>query len=203
MIKLYDYPQCPFCRKVRVALAEKGIEYERIFVDLRKKEQKKEEFLKLNPYGKVPVLIDNGVVIYESSVINEYLDEKYPDPPLMPSDPSDRARVRILVDFCESHFHTPWFNIYIETTFKSEDKRNRELIEKSENELKEHLRRLNQELEGGDYLAGSYSLADIAFTPRIAIFSPLGIQIPPELKNVRDWIERMKSRPSYQALELL
>src|ERR1700757_4366926 len=136
MMKLYDYPQCPFCRKVRVALAEKGIEYEKIFVDLREKEQKKEEFLKINPYGKVPVLLDNSTVIYESSVINEYLDEKYPDPPLMPSDFAGRARVRILVDFCESHFHTPWFNIYREMTFKSEGERNRELIERSKNEIK-------------------------------------------------------------------
>jgi RNA polymerase-associated protein len=202
MIKLYDYPQCPFCRKVRVALAEKGIEYEKIFVDLRKKEQNKEDFLKLNPYGKVPVLVDDGVVIYESSVINEYLDEKYPDPSLMPSDPADRARARILVDFCESHFHPSWFNIYIEMTFKPEDKRNRELIEKSKNELKEHLRRLNQELEGREYLVGSYSLADIAFTPRVALFNTLGIQVSPELKNVIDWVERIKSRPSYKALEL-
>jgi glutathione S-transferase len=201
MMKLYDYPQCPFCRKVRVALAEKGVEYEKVFVDLRKKEQKKEEFLNLNPYGKVPVLIDNGAVIYESSVINEYLDEKYPDPPLMPSDPAERAGVRVLVDFCESRFHTPWFNIYLQMTFKAEDKRDKELMEGSKDELKEHLRRINGVLKGREYLTGIYSLADIAFTPRVAIFDSLNIQIPTEFKNVIEWIERIKSRPSYQALE--
>ena len=169
-------------------------------MDLRKKEQKKEEFLKLNPYGKVPVLLDNSALIYESSVINEYLDEKYPDPPLMPPDFAGRARVRILVDFCESHFHTPWFNIYREMTFKSEGERNRELIERSKNEIKEHLSRLNRELEGHEYLVGSYSLADVVFTPRIALFDSLGIQIASEFKNVGDWVERIKSRPSYQAL---
>jgi glutathione S-transferase len=147
----------------------------------------------------VPVLVDEGIVIYESSVINEYLDEKYPNPPLMPSDFAARARVRILVDFCESHFHTPWFNIYREMTFKSENERNKELIERSKNEVKEHLYRLDRELEGQEYL-GSYSLADIAFTPRIALFDSLGIQVDPDFKNVRDWIERIKSRPSYQAL---
>lgn len=136
MIRLYDYPSCPFCRKVRVALDEKGIKYERVFVDLRKKEQKKEEFLRLNPYSKVPVLIDNDTVIYESSVINEYLDEKYPTPPLMPSDPAGRAEVRIWVDFCESHFHNPWFNIYREMTFRHESERNMELIERSKMRLK-------------------------------------------------------------------
>lgn len=202
MIKLYDYPQCPFCRKVRVALAEKGIKYERVFVDLRKKEQKREEFLKLNPYGKVPVLIDNGDVIYESSVINEYINEKYPDPPLMPSDLAGRAKVRIWVDFCESHFHTPWFSIYREMTFKPENERNGELIEKSKNEIKEYISRLNQGLERHEFLAGSYTLADAAFTPRVALFDSLGIRIDSEFKNVRNWVERIKSRPSYKALEL-
>lgn len=202
MIKLYDYPQCPFCRKVRVALTEKRLKYDKVSVDLRKKEQKKEEFLKLNPYGKVPVLIDNGTAIYESSVINEYLDEKYPDTPLMPSDPAERAGVRVLIDFCESRFHAPWFNIYLQITFKTEDTRDKELIKRSKDELKEHLSRLNDELKGRDYLAGAYSLADIAFTPRVAILDSLTIQIPTEFKNVVDWIERIKSRRSYQALEL-
>ncbi len=200
MIKLYDYPQCPFCRKVRIVLAEKGIEYERILVDLRKKEQKKEDFLRLNPYGKVPVLIDDGVAIYESSVINEYLDEKYPNPPLMPSDFAARAKVRILVDFCESHFFPLWYNIYKEITFKTEHERNKGSIEKSKNEIKEYLYRLDRELKGQEYLAGSYSLADVAFTPKIALFESLGIIIDHELNNVINWIERIKSRPSYQAL---
>ncbi len=202
MIKLYDYPQCPFCRKVRIVLAEKGIKYERISVDLRKKEQKQEDFLKLNPYGKVPVIEDNGTVIYESSVINEYLDEKYPTPPLMPSDAGGKARVRILEDFCESHFHNPWFNIYREMTFRPESERNIELIEKGKDEIKGHLYRLEKELKDQEYLAGSYSLADVAFTPRIALFELLGITIGPQFKKVGLWIERIKSRPSYQALDL-
>ncbi len=202
MIKLYDYPQCPFCRKVRIVLAEKCIEYEKIFVDLRKKEQKKENFIKLNPYGKVPVLVDEDAVIYESSIINEYLDEKFPTPPLMPPDFTGRAKVQILVDFCESYFFPPWFNIYKEITFKTEHERNNALIEKSKNEIKEYLYRLEQELKGKDYLAGSYSLADVAFTPKIALFDSLGIKINPEFKNVRKWIDRIKSRPTYQALEL-
>ena len=84
MLKLYDYPDCPFCQKVRVVLAEKDLEYEKIFVDLRKQEQKLPEFLRLNPYGKVPVLVDEDEVVYDSTVINEYLEEEYPLPRLMP-----------------------------------------------------------------------------------------------------------------------
>jgi glutathione S-transferase len=86
-------------------------------------------------------------------------------------------------------------------TFKAEDKRDKELMEGSKDELTEHLRRINGVLKGREYLTGIYSLADIAFTPRVAIFDSLNIQIPTEFKNVIEWIERIKSRPSYQALE--
>lgn len=202
MIKLYDYPRCPFCRKVRIVLDEKGVEYERIFIDLRKKEQKKEGFLKINPYGKVPVIVDNGFTIYESSVINEYLEEKYPNPPLMPSSPEDKARARILIDFCETRFHPSWFNIYMETVLKEETDRDEDVIDTNIYEVEKHLRRLNKELEGRDYLAGTYSLADVAFTPRIALFDQLGIELDGELTNVAGWIERIKQRPSYQTLDL-
>jgi len=93
MIKLYDFPRCPFCRKVRITLLEKEIEYQNIFVDLNKKEQKKPEFLKLNPIGKVPVLVDGDNIIYESSVINEYIEETFPEPPLLPYDSFKKARI--------------------------------------------------------------------------------------------------------------
>ena len=107
MIKLYDYPDCPFCQKVRVVLAEKDLEFEIKPVDLRKGEQKAPEFLKLNPYGKVPVLIDEDVVVYDSTIINEYLDEEYPNPLLMPEDSAGRARVRLLEDFADTSFTPP------------------------------------------------------------------------------------------------
>src|SRR6478672_13938201 len=98
MLKLYDYPDCPFCQKVRVVLAEKDLEFEKVLVDLRKQEQKAPEFLRLNPYGKVPVLVDEDEVIYDSTIINEYLEDEYPHPPLMPEQSSERARVRMFED---------------------------------------------------------------------------------------------------------
>src|SRR5215467_8601729 len=104
MLKLYDYPDCPFCQKTRVVLAEKDLEYEKVFVDLRKNEQKTAEFLRLNPYGKVPVLEDEEIVIYESTIINEYLEDEYPNPALMPSDSAGRARVRMLEDYGDNVF---------------------------------------------------------------------------------------------------
>ena len=92
MLKLYDYPDCPFCQKVRVVLAEKDLEFEKIFVDLRRQEQKTPEFLRLNPYGKVPVLVDEDEVIFDSTIINEYLEDEYPLPHLLPEDSQARLR---------------------------------------------------------------------------------------------------------------
>src|SRR5262245_2187974 len=107
MLKLYDYPDCPFCQKVRVVLAEKDLEFEKIFIDLRKGEQKTPDFLRLNLYGKVLVLVDEDEVIYESTIINEYLDDEYPLPRLMPDDSGARARVRMLEDYCDNWFIPP------------------------------------------------------------------------------------------------
>ncbi|HZT34507.1 MAG TPA: glutathione S-transferase N-terminal domain-containing protein, partial [Nitrososphaera sp.] len=97
MLKLYDFPMSPRARKVRIVLAEKGLQYEKVTIDITKGEQKKPEFLAINPYGKVPALQDDGVTLYESTIIMEYLNDKYPHPPLLPLDPGQRARARVLM----------------------------------------------------------------------------------------------------------
>jgi glutathione S-transferase len=92
-VKLYDAARCPFCVRVRLALAEKGLEYEPVEVDL---DDRPAWLYDLNPLGKVPVL-DDGFVLPESAVIMEYLDERYPAPPLLPEGLPDRAQARLLV----------------------------------------------------------------------------------------------------------
>src|SRR5215813_6507220 len=114
MLKLYDYRDCPFSQKVRVVLAEKDLEFERVNVDLGKSEQRTPEFLRLNPYGKVPVLVDDDEVVYDSTVINEYLEEEYPLPRLMPEDSQTRARVRLLEDYCDNSFIPPTTNLLVQ-----------------------------------------------------------------------------------------
>ena len=92
MIKLYDFKSSPNCQRVKIVLAEKNLPYEIVPVDLRAQEQKTPDYLKLNPYGKVPVLTDDDTVLYESCIINEYLEEKYPNPPLLPKDPGEKSQ---------------------------------------------------------------------------------------------------------------
>ena len=94
MITLYDADRCPYCARVRIALAEKGIEYETVEIDL---DDRPAWIYEKNPLGRVPVLEEDTFVLAESAVIDEYLDDRYPDPPLWPADPAERALGRLLV----------------------------------------------------------------------------------------------------------
>jgi glutathione S-transferase len=199
MIRLYDYPDCPFCQKVRVVLAEKDLEYERLHVDLHKGEQRAPEFLKLNPYGKVPVLIDEDIVIYDSTIINEYLDEEYPNPRLMPEDSAGRARVRLLEDFADNSF-TPPAGLILTELHKPEGERDAEKVRKYQSEIARVLGRLEVILEGKEYLTSDFSLADVAFVPRILVLSQLGVELDARLQNVASWIGRLRERPSVKIL---
>jgi glutathione S-transferase len=201
MIRLYDYPDCPFCQKVRVVLAEKDLEYERLHVDLHKGEQRSPEFLKLNPYGKVPVLIDEDVVVYDSTIINEYLDEEYPNPPMMPEDSAGRARVRLLEDFADNSF-TPPASMIMAELHKPEGERDSERVRKYQGEILRVLGRLEAALDGKEFLVGDFSLADVAFAHHVLVLGQLGIELDPRLQNVAGWIARLRERPSVSVLGL-
>ncbi len=201
MIVLYDYPDCPFSQKVRVVLAEKELEFECKLVDLRRNEQRSAEFLKLNPYGKVPVLADEEMVIYDSTIINEYLDEEYPNPALMPEDSAGRARARMLEDLADNLF-IPRVDIVLTESHKPEDERDLEKLKKFQGEILQILRRLEPLLYEKEYLVGPFSLADVAFVPRVVILPQLGIEFDANLQNVSAWIERLRGRPSVKELGL-
>jgi len=199
MIQLYDYPQSPHCQKVRIVLAEKDLSYEKIFVDLRKGEQKSPDFLRLNPYGKVPVLVDEDEVVYDSTIINEYLEDEYPHPPLMPARSGERARARMFEDFADNSFTAPT-SVLLAELRKPQGEGSEEKIQRYRTEAVRVLELLERRLEGREYLAGSFSLAEVAFIPRLLILPSLGIEVPGRLKNVLAWIERLKQRPSVKQL---
>jgi glutathione S-transferase len=200
MIKLYDFPRSPYCQKVRLALTEKDLSYERIFIDLTKNEQKAPDFLRLNPYGKVPVLIDEDEVIYDSTVINEYLEDEYPHPPLMPEESSERARVRMFEDFADNSF-TAQSGLLTAELRKPAEQVDQERVQRYRADLLRVLEFLERHLESKEYIAGAFSLADLAFAPRLLILPTLGVEIPARLKNVLAWIERLKQRPSVKLLQ--
>ena len=104
MLSLYHYEPSANSMKPLLCLAEKGLEYESLYVDLHNFEQHSAEFVAINPNGQVPVLIHDGAVINESTVINEYLDEVFPEVKLVPEDPVERAQMRIWSKFVDEYF---------------------------------------------------------------------------------------------------
>jgi len=200
MIKFYDFPGSPYCQKVRLVLAEKDLSYEKVFVDLTKGQQKTPEFLRLNPYGKVPVLIDDDEVIYDSTVINEYLEDEYPHPPLMPSQSGERARVRMFEDFADNSF-TAQGGLLAAELRKPAEQVDQERVQRYGTDLVRVLEFLERHLDGKDYVAHTFSLADLAFVPRLLQLPGLGVEIPARLRNVLAWSERLKQRPSVRQLQ--
>jgi glutathione S-transferase len=196
MIKLYTFPASSNSRKVRMALIEKGLEFERIPIDLSKREQKNPDYLKIHPFGQVPALDDEGFVLYDSTVINEYLEDEYPYPPLLPKDSEGRARARLMEDLRDSHFNPASGQLNRELR-KPEGERDQNAIEQARAKITECLDRLEKELEGREYLAGPFSLADIAFVPNLDTLERIQVQIDPKYKNVLAWIARLKARPSF------
>lgn len=200
-MRLYDYPDCPYCQKVRVVLAEKELSYETVPVDLRKNEQKAPEFLRLNPYGKVPVLEDEEIVIYESTIINEYLEDEYQSTRLLPEDSASRARVRLLEDYGDNIF-LPQTGLVLGELARPEAERDGDKLNRYKQGISRSLEWLNSSLEGREYLVNDFSLADVAFVPGVLILANMGIDIDPRWKNLSAWIARLRARPSVQVLGL-
>lgn len=144
--------------------------------------------LELNPYGKVPVLVDGDGVIYESAIINEYLEEKYPQVRLMPADPLLRARARIWIDFCNTRLQAAAGNIAHDHD-----------VEKSKERLRGYLETLDREMHGREYIAGEYSLADITYIPFFCRLERYQTTIGNDLPNLKAWMLRLLDRPIVRA----
>lgn len=199
MIKLYDFKSSPNCQRVKVVLAEKNLPYDTVPVDLRNKEQKSPEYLKLNPYGKVPALTDDGTVLYESLIINEYLEEKYPNPPLLPKDPVQKAKARILIDYGMAHFDAPYQKLRMEL-MKDAKEQSQLIIDGAKSELRKLLQRFEDELGDQPYLMGDFSLVDADLIPRFTRLEGFGLLPDPTLPGLGKYLERMKERPSIKAI---
>jgi glutathione S-transferase len=199
VIKLYDFKSSPNCQRVKIVLAEKNLPYEIVPVDLRAQEQKTPEYLKLNPYGKVPVLTDDGTVLYESCIINEYLDEKYPSPPLMPKDPAKKAKGRILIDYGMAHFDSPYQKLRMELMKEQKDQ-NPQIIDTAKGDLQRLLKRFEDELADQDYLIGDFSLVDADLLPRFTRLEGFGVLPDPALPRLAKYLERVKARSSVKAI---
>lgn len=200
MIRLFEYPPSSNCQKIRLVLAEKKLPYESVMINLRKNEQKDAGYLKINPYGLVPAMEDEGIFMYESTIINEYLEERYPKTPLMPKDPGRRVKVRLLEDFRDNHLYPAMKVISSATRSVPKEQWERTKIDAAFESIAPLFQRLEDELAGKDYLIGDYSLADVAFTPNLARQIELGVGLPEKYPCIRAWVDRLMKRPNYQSI---
>jgi glutathione S-transferase len=183
VITLYDADRCPYCARVRIALAEKGIEYETVEVDL---DDRPAWIYEKNPLGRVPVLEEDTFVLAESAVIDEYLDDRYPEPPLWPADPAERALGRMLV-FRFDELSRPYYALR-----RGEDG--------AAARLDVALGELDELLQGQPFLSGrEFGLADIAYVPWILrARDRLDVDLS-RFSALADWAARVEERPSIAA----
>jgi glutathione S-transferase len=181
VITLYDAARCPYCARVRIVLAEKGIEFETVEIDLS---DRPAWLYEKNPAGRVPVIEeDGGPPLPESAVIMEFLEERYPEPPLLPSDPADRAAVRLLI-FRDDELTDPYY------AFRRGEDGARE-------ELEAALGRFDALLAERPFLGGAaYGLADIAFVPwLLRARDMLGVELD-AFPSLLAWLARLEERPA-------
>jgi glutathione S-transferase len=180
VITLYDADRCPYCARTRIVLAEKGVDYETVVVDL---DDRPAWIYEKNPVGRVPVIEEDTFVLAESAVINEYLNERYPDPPLLPVDPGARALARMRI-FRFDELSRPYYAV------RREEEGARERLDAQ-------LGKLDALLEAQPFLTGpDFGLADVAYVPWILRGRDrmdVELTVFPALS---EWVERLSQRPS-------
>jgi glutathione S-transferase len=184
VITLYNAPRCPYVARVRIVLAEKGLEYETVEIDLS---DRPAWYYEKNPTGRVPTIEeDDGPPLPESAVIMEFLEERYPEPALLPADPADRAFVRLVI-FRDDELTSPYYAL------RREEDGARERFDAV-------LGKFDGSLAERPYLGGAeYGLADIALVPWfLRARDMLGVEYD-GFPALADWLARLEQRPAIAA----
>ncbi|MDY6980407.1 MAG: glutathione S-transferase N-terminal domain-containing protein [Pseudomonadota bacterium] len=183
---LFSGNTCPYCHMVRIVLAEKGINYDIHNVDLG---DTPEDLKDLNPYNEVPTLVDRDLVLFEHQVIMEYLDERFPHPPLMPVDPVSRARNRMMLHRIERD----WYRLAHQLGNPST------ASDKVRKELRDSLMSVSPIFDQKPFFLGEeFSLIDCSVIPLLWRLPSYGIELPSAAKPLIDYAERMFERESFK-----
>ncbi len=197
-LKLASAEVCPYAQRTRLVLLEKGLDCEMVEIDLR---NKPDWFAAVSPYSKVPVLLHGDVRIWESNIINEYLEESFPEPRLTPASAAQRAAMRIWIAHDDTKFVPATYKVLL----ARDEPEKQELYRRT---ILDCLRFMEEEAlakrSGGPWWLGSeLSLADLAIYPhmeRLAVLREYrGIDLPPSCGRLREWLAAMQERPSVRA----
>ena len=202
MTRLLYLPLSPFCRKVRLVLAEKKLEVELVeeFVW-----NKRMDFLRQNPSGKVPVLQINNLILAESTAIFEYLEELYPAPPLLTKNPAERCEARRLMNWCDDKFHTEVTSkLLYERVNKKLSKTgypDSKIIKAGMDNIKFHIDYFDWLLEDRKWLAGNVmTIADFSAAAHFSVLDYIGDVDWDRSEALKYWYGKIKSRPAFRSL---
>jgi RNA polymerase-associated protein len=186
MMTLYSGTTDPYSHRCRFVLFEKGMDFQVIDVDVF---NKPEDLAVMNPYNTVPVLVERDLILYEANIINEYIDERFPHPQLMPPDPVMRARARLFLHRFENELfcHIPGL-----------ESSNAKISEKARAAVRENLTQIAPVFAKQKFMLGDeFSMLDVAIAPLLWRLDHYGIQLDKEAAPLMKYAERLFSRPAY------
>ncbi len=203
-MKLFDLPPSPNARRVRIFIAEKGLEIPIVPVNMMTGENQTEDYLAKNSLGKMPLLeLDDGTCIAESAAICRYLEEMNPNPPLMGRNPLEKALVEMWHRRMELEFLIPMITIFLHTGEMWKDRVTQipQVAETGILNVKERMEWLDKELDGKEFITGEdYTVADIAAQCAFVMGkAALGLRIAEDQLNLSNWFTRVSSRPTARA----
>ncbi|HEY2386222.1 MAG TPA: glutathione S-transferase family protein [Candidatus Binatia bacterium] len=197
MLKLFEHPLSPYVQKVKLALLEKNLPFETAVPDIFAGGGA--EFAAANPRLEIPALVDGDVKIFDSTIILEYLEDKWPQPPMLPSTPAERARVRMIEEICDTYYEAINWALYEIRFFKRATGALADtLMARAGEQIAGVNTRLERELGGREYFNGSaVGWGDISVLPAVNAAALSGF--PPQAGSALErWLDRMRQRPSVQ-----
>jgi glutathione S-transferase len=195
MLKLYEHPLSPYAQKVKIALYEKGIPFETAIPNFLSGGD--EEFAQTNPRLEVPSLIDGATTVFDSTIILEYLEDKWPQPALLPAAPAERARVRMLEELCDTYYEAiNWGIAEIRVFGRAQGQLAEAMLARAGEQISTMQRRLERGLGSREFFNGTrFGWGDLAVYPYVAGSAANGVP-PASGSRLAAWLERVSSRES-------
>lgn len=186
MMTLYSTITCPFSHRCRIVLHEKDMDFQVIDVDPN---NKPEDIAVMSPYGRAPILVERDLVLYESNIINEYIDDRFPHPQLMPADPVMRARARLFLYRFEQELFCHIDDL---------ESKDQKVADKARAVISDNLTVITPIFEKQKYILGDdYSMLDVAIVPLLWRLEHYGINLPKKAAPLLKYSERLFSRPLF------
>jgi len=196
MIKLYEHPLSPYAQKVKIALYEKGVEFETTIPNLFGSDPK---FEAASPRREVPCLVDGSFEVFDSTIILEYIEDKFKNAPMLPAAPEERARVRMLEELCDTYYEAiNWALAEIRFFRRATGDAAAELVKRGGEQIAGMHARLERDLGSREWFNGiSFGWGDLSVVPYVAGSAGFGFT-PPAGSKLAAWVDRVRRRPSVE-----